>query len=280
MLLSAAKVLTAQKERVQGTIKFMFQPAEEGGRGAYKMIEDGVLDNVDAAFALHVDSVNYAGSLAMRNGASQASADRFAITVKGKGGHAGYPHDTVDPVIICAQTVIALQTIVSRETPPWAPTVITIGKIEAGTINNVIPTTATILGTMRAFDPAIRQLMRTRITEIAEGISATMRATADVAWSPGCPPLVNTPEGFDVVTEALSHVVGAGKILDRELEMGGEDFAFLLERVPGAMYRLGVRHPDWTEVRSLHTANFDLDESALPLGVATLASTALHYLQR
>jgi amidohydrolase len=280
MLLTAAKVLTAQKERVQGTIKFMFQPAEEGGRGAYKMIEDGILDNVDAAFALHVDAVNYAGSLAMRRGASQASADRFAITVKGKGGHAGYPHDTVDPVIICAQTVTALQTIVSRETPPWSPTVVTIGKIEAGTINNVIPTTASILGTMRAFDPAIRQLMKTRITEIAEGISTTMRATAEVAWSPGCPPLVNTPEGFDVVTEALSQVVGDGQILDRELEMGGEDFAFLLERVPGAMYRLGVRHPDWTEVRSLHTADFDLDERALPLGVATLASTALHYLQR
>jgi metal-dependent amidase/aminoacylase/carboxypeptidase family protein len=158
--------------------------------------------------------------------------------------------------------------------------VITIGKIEAGTINNVIPTTATMLGTMRAFDPAIRALMQRRITEIAEGISATMRATAEVVWSPGCPPLVNTPEGYDVVTEALSQVVGDGQILDRELEMGGEDFAFLLERVPGAMYRLGVRHPAWTEVRSLHTANFELDESALPLGVATLAATALHYLQR
>jgi amidohydrolase len=280
MLLTAAKVLITHKERVKGTVKFMFQPAEEGGRGAYKMIEDGVLENVDAAFALHVDSVNYAGSVAMRSGASQASADRFAITVKGKGGHAGYPHDTVDPVVICAQTVVALQTIISRETPPWAPTVITIGKIEAGTINNVIPNTATILGTMRAFDPAIRHLMKTRITEVAQGISTTMRATADVAWSPGCPPLVNTPEGFDVVTEALYAVVGERNVLDRELEMGGEDFAFLLERVPGAMYRLGVRHADWTEVRSLHTANFDLDESALPLGVATLASTALHYLQR
>jgi amidohydrolase len=280
MLLTAAKVLTARKEHVMGTIKFMFQPAEEGGRGAYKMIEDGVLEDVDAAFALHVDAVNYAGSLAMRRGASQASADRFAITVKGKGGHAGYPHETVDPVVICAQTVTTLQTVISRETPPWAPTVITIGKIEAGTINNVIPTTATILGTMRAFDPAVRQLMKTRITEIAQGISTTMRASADVAWSPGCPPLVNTQEGFDVVTEALSQVVGEGRILDRELEMGGEDFAFLLERVPGAMYRLGVRRSDWAEVRSLHTADFDLDESALPLGVATLASTALHYLQR
>jgi amidohydrolase len=280
MLLTAAKVLSQRAERVPGTIKFMFQPAEEGGRGAYKMIEDGVLDGVDAAFALHVDATNYAGSVAMRRGASQASADRFAITVTGKGGHAGYPHDTVDPVVICAQTVIALQTIISRETPPWAPAVITIGKIEAGTINNIIPTTATILGTMRAFDPSIRQLMKTRISEIAQGISTAMRATAEVAWSPGCPPLVNSPEGFDVVTEALAQVVGEGKILDRELEMGGEDFAFLLERVPGAMFRLGVRRPDWTEVRSLHTATFDLDESALPLGVATLASTALHYLQR
>ncbi len=280
ILLTAAKLLTARKQDVHGSIKFMFQPAEEGGRGALKMIEDGVLDGVDAAFALHVDAVNYTGSLAMRRGASQASADRFAVTVTGKGGHAGYPHATVDPVVICAQTVIALQTIISRETPPWSPTVITIGKIEAGTINNVIPNTATILGTMRAFDPDVRQLMQTRITEIAEGISATMRATADVAWSPGCPPLINTPDGFDVVTEALSQVVGDGQILDRELEMGGEDFAFLLERVPGAMYRLGVRHPDRADVRSLHTADFDLDERALPLGVATLASTALHYLQR
>ncbi len=280
MLLTAAKVLSAHKERLNGTVTFMFQPAEEGGRGAYKMIEEGVLDGVDAAFALHVDSVNYAGTVAIRSGASQASADRFAITVKGQGGHAGYPHDAVDPVVVCAQTIIALQSIISRETPPWAPTVITIGKIEAGTINNVIPDTATILGTVRAFDPSIRQLMQTRVTEIARGISTTMRATADVAWSPGCPPLVNTPEGFEVVTAALRQVVGEGKILDRELEMGGEDFAFLLERVPGAMYRLGVRHPDWTEVRSLHTANFNLDESALPLGAATMASTAIHYLQR
>jgi amidohydrolase len=215
MLLTAAKLLSARREYVPGTIKFMFQPAEEGGRGANKMIEDGVLDGVDAAFALHVDVTNFAGSVAIRRGATQASGDRFTTSVMGKGGDAGYPHDAVDPVVICAQTVVALQTIVSRETPPWAPTVITIGKIEAGTINNIIPSAATILGTMRAFDPAIRQLMKNADHEDCPGYQHRHAAPAEVAWSPGCPPLVNSPEGFDVVAEALDEVVGEGNILDR-----------------------------------------------------------------
>ncbi len=281
MLLSAAKLLAGEKDLLQGNVKFMFQPAEEGGRGALKMIEDGVLANpqVDAAFALHVDAMYYAGDLAIRSGPTQASADRFTITVHGKGGHAGYPHHTVDPVLVASHIVIALQSIVSRETPPWSPVVLTIGKIAAGTINNVIPDDAVILGTMRAFDTGVRDFMKRRIGEVAEGVAGAMRATATIERTDGCPSLYNHPLSVALVTEALHDLAGPEGIYEREPEMGGEDFAFLTDLVPGAMWRLGVRSRDWDEPRSLHTAGFDLDESALPLGVATLAATALRYLE-
>lgn len=280
MLLGVARLLADRRADVPGTVKFMFQPAEEGGAGARKMIDDGVLDDppVDAAFGLHVDAERYVGQVSVRPGPSNASSDRFVIVVQGRGGHAARPHRSVDPIVVGAQIVSALQTLVSREVSPIEPAVVTVGSMTAGTTFNVIPDTATIKGTVRAYNEEVRVLLQERVGELARGIAAALRATAEVEYRVGYPVLSNDPEKVELARAALNEVLGTEAVFDRDPSMGAEDFSFVLQRVPGAFMYLGVRNPSWKAPRPVHTATFDLDEEALPVGVAAMAATALKFL--
>lgn len=282
MLLGAARLLADRRAEIPGTIKFMFQPAEEGGGGAQKMIDDGVLEDpaVDAAFGMHVDAERYVGQAALRPGPAMASADRFTITVEGKGGHAASPHRTVDPVVVGAQIVTALQTIVSREVSPIEPAVVTVASLKAGAAHNVIPDTATLIGTVRAYNPDVRQHVQDRIGEIARGIAVAMRARAEVDYHVGYPVLMNDAEQVDLVRDAVGSLLGPDAVFERDPVMGAEDFAFILRKVPGAFLHLGVRNRAWKAPRPVHTARFDVDESALPIGVAAHCAIALQFLSQ
>jgi amidohydrolase len=280
MLLAAAGLLAERRGSIAGSVKFMFQPAEEGGFGAVRMIEDGLMDGprVDGAFALHVDPLGYTGEVAVRAGATSAAADRFTITVRGRGGHAARPNLTVDPIVIGAQIVIALQTLVSREVAPNDPAVVTIGVFEAGTAENIIPDESRIRGTLRTYSPGLRASLERRIRELSAGVAQAMRGTAAVDWRPGYPSMVNHPEGAALVREAVGNLLGPEAALEKEPMMGAEDFSYVLEKVPGAMFFLGVRDRAWETPRPTHSSSFDLNEDALPIGAAVMAESALRFL--
>jgi amidohydrolase len=281
MLLGTAKLLAERRSDLKGTVKFMFQPAEEGGFGAVKMLEDGLMDapHVDAAYALHVDSLLEAGLVQVQPGPMFAAADRYTITVRGRGGHAAAPNLTVDPVVIAAHIVIALQTLISREIAPHERAVITLAQLNAGTAENIIPNTVEIKGTMRNYNPKLREYLEQRIRELSQGIASAMRASVEIDWRPGYPPLVNHESGAELVKEVADSEIGEGTTVVREPTMGAEDFSYLLERVPGAMFRLGTMMKEWTTRKPHHTVDFDMDESALPVGAAVLAGTAIKYLE-
>jgi amidohydrolase len=281
MLLGVARLLSEIRDQIPGCVKLMFQPGEEGGAGALRMIEQGLLEDppVDAAFALHVDALHYAGEVALRTGPTMAAVDDFIITVRGKGGHAARPHLAVDPVVIAAHVVTALQTIVSREVDPNDQAVVTVGSVVSGTTFNVIPDVATIKGTIRTYSPDLRKSIAERIRELASAVAGGMRATAEMEYFPGYPPLVNHESGIELVRGAVTDLLGLTAIVPKEQVMGAEDFAYVLELVPdGAMFHLGVRDRSWAEPRPIHSSSFDMNEDALPLGVAALAATALRFL--
>jgi amidohydrolase len=281
MLLGVARLLSDRRDDLPGCVKFMFQPGEEGGAGALRMIEQGLLADppVDAAFALHVDALHYAGEVALRVGPTMAAVDDFIITVRGRGGHAARPHLAVDPIVVAAHIVTALQTIVSREVDPNDQAVVTVGSVVAGTTFNVIPDIATIKGTIRTYNPVLRGQIGERIQELAAGVATGMRASAKMEYFSGYPPLVNHESGIDLVRSAVTELFGPEAIVPKEQVMGAEDFAYVLERVPGAMFHLGVRDRSWAEPRPIHNSSFDMNEDALPIGVAALAATALRFLE-
>jgi amidohydrolase len=282
ILLGAARLLAERRAEIAGTVKLVFQPAEEGGAGALRMIEEGVLDDppVDAAFGLHVDADRYVGQVALRAGPAMAAADSFTITITGRGGHAASPHRAVDPIVVGAQMITALQTLVSREVSPTEPAVVTVASLSAGTTDNVIPAVATLRGTVRTFSSEVRQQVEARLREIAQGIAAAMRATAEVSYRTGYPVLHNDPAQVELVRAVVGELLGPEAVVERGPVMGAEDFAFVLQRVPGAYLHLGVRNAAWTVPRPVHTAIFDLDEAALPIGAAVLTATALAFLAK
>lgn len=282
MLLGAAELILDRKSTFAGTVKLMFQPAEEGGGGAARMIEDGVLEgpNVDAAFMLHVWPDLDVGSVACGPGPQLAGANSFTITVEGRGGHGARPHETIDPVVVGAHIVTAMQTLVSREVDPTVPAVVTLATFHAGNVSNVIPDRAEIKGTIRAFDDVLFRHLEQRVTEVAKGVGATLRADVKVEFAMSYPPSVCDPEMAEQLAVSARSLIGAEQVLESRPEMGAEDFAFILQKVPGAMLWLGVKHPSWPEPKPVHTATFDIDESALPIGSSALAGVALDYLKR
>jgi amidohydrolase len=281
ILVGASRMLMERRGELAGRVKLMFQPAEEGGAGALRMIEEGLLDDpvVDAAFMLHVAHTSPVGTVATAAGPVLAGADAFTITIEGEGGHASRPHITVDPVVAAAHVVTALQTLVSREVPPGEPAVVTMGRIAAGTAHNVIPDRAVIEGTIRAYDDELMRRLERRLQETAEGVASGLRARAAVEFSMRYPPTVNDPAMAELMAGAAASALGAEAVDETTPQMAAEDFSFVLQRVPGAMMRLGVRSPDWPEPRPVHTARFDLDEGALPVGVAVMTSVALEFLR-
>ncbi len=280
ILLAVSRLLAERRDEIPGNVKLMFQPAEEGGAGALRMIEEGVLEDpaVDAAFMLHVSHQHAVGTVATAPGPILAGANSFTITIDGRGGHASRPHQAVDPVVAAAQVVTALQTLVSREAPPTEAAVLTLGRLSSGTAANVIPDRAELQGTIRAYHDGLMREMERRLEEIASGVARALRAEARVDVHMRYPPTVNDPAMAELLAGAARAELGPGAVLEAEPEMAAEDFSFVLQRVPGAMLRLGVRSPGWPEPRPVHTARFELDEAALPIGIAVMARVALEFL--
>jgi len=279
--LGAATLLAEQRERLRGRVLFVLQPAEEAPPGgAKRLIEDGgILEGVDAALALHVHAGIPVGQLGFRPGVMLAYSDRFTIRIKGTGGHAARPHQTVDAVAVAVQVYQGLQYLVSRENSPFHPFVITVGALQAGTAANVIPGEATLLGTARSLDPAVSKALPERIERLVGGICQAMRAQYELDYLHGYPSLVND-EGFtERAMESSRALLGPAAVqLIPGPEMGGEDFAYFTQRVPGTMFRLGVGNPAKGIVHPVHSPRFDVDEDAIPLGAAALARIALDYV--
>ncbi len=282
MLLGVARLLSERKEEIKGTVKFIFQPSEEIPPGGAKpMIEAGVLENphVDAAFGVHIGQDLPVGTIGVCAGPTNAASDGFIATIRGIGGHAARPHGCVDPIVVAAQCISALQTLVSREVNPLRQAVITVGSLHAGTVANIIPEEAIMKATVRTFDEAVRQNLAERIPALITGIAAAMRAEAEVQYRFGYPALVNDAEMTDLVREAAREVVGADKVIEREPGMGGEDMAYFLQHVPGCFFRIGSRNPARGLIYGHHHPRFDIDdEGALPIGVAAVAAVALRFL--
>ena len=276
MLMAAAKVLTARKGEFSGRVVFLFQPAEEKPPGgAKRMVEEGALDGVDAVFGLHLWQAFPTGKVGVIKGPILAQADNFSIIVKGKGGHGALPHTAVDPIVAAAQIVANSQTIVSRNVDPLKPCVVTFGTVNGGTTNNIIPAEVALTGTVRTFDPAIQALAERRLREIAEETAKAFGASCQVDYMLGYPAVVNDAAMVDFATGVAKRVLGEGCLYPFDPVMGGEDFAFYLQKVPGAFIFLGAG--DGHEFPHHHPA-FDIDERALPVGALLYTSLALEFL--
>jgi amidohydrolase len=277
--LGVATLLARHQDQLNGTIKLMFQPAEETVDGAMGMIDDGVLEHVDVALGLHVFSSFPVGTTVVRSGAMMAAADEFRIVVHGRGGHAAHPEEAIDSVLVASQIVCSLQTIVSRSISPEETGVVTVGSIQAGEAFNVIAASAVLRGTIRSFSEEVRSKLHTRVDEIARGIAATFGAQVDVHIRRGVDPTVNAPGPTAVMYEAVSDVLGSDNINTTYRTTGGEDFSAVLSRVPGNFLLLGARNEERGFNFPHHNPRFDIDEACLPQGVAILCDAALRCLQ-
>ena len=273
-LMGATLLLNEMRDSFAGTIQCLFQPAEETVRGADAMIEGGALDGVDAILALHGWPIIPVGTIGIRSGPVMASADGWKLTIRGKGGHGAYPHDTIDPIACGAQLVTALQTIVSREVSPVAPAVISVTTFHAGTAMNIIPPQAELSGTVRALDPKLRTTMEERMRRIIGGVCAAMRCEFDFMYHYGTPVTVNDAGITDLVRQVGRELIGAENVVELpEPTMGAEDFAYYLERKPGMMFRLGTGCP-----YLLHTPKYDFGDTPLETGIQMFVGVALRYL--
>ena len=280
MLAGAARLLAELRDGLAGEVVFMFQPGEEGAGGADVMLREG-LPEVDAAFAMHVTPLMTTGLVGSRPGPLLASCDEFDLEVVGRGGHASMPHDTVDTVPIACEIVQALQAFVTREIPALDPGVLTVTSIQAGTAYNVIADSVKMRGTMRALSDRTRARMLEGLPRIAEGIAAAHRAEARIELQPGYPVTANDP-GFEAFArEVAGELLGAQAVIPLpEPVMGAEDFSYVLEKVPGAMFFLGCRPPGTRHAAPCHSSQMMLDEEAMALGTALHAAVATRFLAR
>jgi hippurate hydrolase len=282
MLVGAAKMLCARREQLTGTVYFMFQPGEEGHHGARFMLDDGLLDPLpDAAFALHIMPNAPHGIFTGRAGPLLASSDVLSIKITGKGGHASMPHDAVDPIPVACEIVSAIQTMVTRKVSVFDPAVITIAKIEAGTTNNIIPECANLLGTIRTLSPRRRAMVAEELHRLAPGIAAAHGCEAQVHIEQGFPVTMCDDRAVRFGQEVVETTFGteSWKTLDAPI-MGAEDFAYVLEKVPGAMFFLGASHEgdDWRQCCGLHSNRMVLDENVMAKGAALHAALAERFL--
>ena len=264
MLIGAAELLC--NDPPPGPVRLIFQPAEESGGGARTAIADGALQNIAAIFACHVTHEYHTGQIMVRDGVVTAQSDRFMIRIRGRGGHGARPHEAVDAVVISGFLITALQTLVSRETNPFHPTVVTIGKIHAGSAPNVIAEEAELEGSIRTSNPDVRHHILHGIERMIRAAAELHNAEISVDFSAGYPPVVNDPGAAAIARTAARQVVGADNVIGSEHpSMGSEDFSYYLNHAPGAFVRVGARHEDW-EPLPLHSPAFDIDEKALAVG--------------
>ncbi len=275
-LLGAAKIIYKYKEHLTGTLKLIFQPAEEGGGGAVKIVEEGHINDVDAIFGIHIWNELPTGTIGTRKGALLASADDVTITIKGKGGHAASPHLSIDPTSVLVDIYDAFQKIITREINPLAKAVLSIPMLEGSEAFNIIPSQATMRGTFRTMDPAVRAHIMKRIKEIVEGYSQAWRCEGIVEFGEiAYPPTVNDEAAVDEVTAILEEI---GPVITMNPTMGGEDFAFYLEQTKGAFLALGSKNEEKGIVHPHHHPRFDIDEAILWRGTAIYALLGFYSL--
>lgn len=275
MLLGAATLIARRHDALAGAVVLCFQPAEEGKGGAKAMVEAGLLERfgIERAYGLHLASAYPTGIVGLRSGPFYASSDSIEITIEGKGGHGAAPHLSVDPVYVAAQFVVAVQQVVSRQIDPIEPAVVTIGAIHAGTTHNVIPSRATLLGTVRAFDPDVRAQMAERIERVLRGVCESSGASYRFEYLWRYPVTSNDAEQASYVRALAERTVGASRVVEAAKLMGAEDFAYYAERVPACFFTVGSNGGEasaWPH----HHARFDIDESALSSGVQMMTALA------
>ena len=268
ILLGAANALSKNQKLKKGKVRFIFQPAEEGAGGGRYMIKDGCLDQVDEIYGLHLWNYQPVGEIGVKNGPIMAAADMFDIIIKGKGGHGATPQGTVDAIVVASNLITMLQTIVSRNTNPLDNTVVTIGEINGGQNFNVIADEVRLTGTTRAYTENNRNMIKKRMQDIIDGVSKSFGAEIVLKYKEGYPPTVNHEDPTKLVLEASSMVVGKGAGYPY-LSMGGEDFSYYLQKVPGCFFFVGSA-PDKNNILSTphHCSHFDIDERSLLIGAS------------
>ena len=285
MLLGAARVLSENKERIPGTVRLLFQTDEEGSRGAERTIKEGGIQGADAVFGTHIGTILSkdipSGTMVCTPGCCMASFDKFVIRVKGNGCHGSTPEKGVDPINIASHIVINLQEIVAREIAATKPAVLTIGHMEAGFAYNVIPSEALIEGTIRALEEDVRQELARRIKEVAEATARTFRGEVEYEMIWGAPPVISDPEMAALAADCAREVVGESRVIDRvdAPNMGGEDFAYFLNQVPGAFMFLSSSNPEKHTDVPHHTPRFNVDEDVLWIGSAMFVKIAERFLE-
>jgi len=286
MLLGAAGLLVERREQLAGRVLLMFQPGEEGYHGARFMLDEGLLDrpageDVNGAFALHISTKYASGTVDYRPGAMLVAADFISLTIRGRGGHASAPHETIDPITVAAEIVLALQSMVTRRVDVFDPAVVTIARIAAGTTNNIIPETAFVEGTIRTASAATRAAVHAGVRRVVEGICAAHGATPELEITAGYPVTLNDDAFTAFAAGVAAEMVGADAVLEmRAPIMGAEDFSYVLQRVPGAMFFVGARPPeeDPATAPQNHSNRVIHHEPALAVGAALYAAVALRHL--
>ena len=282
--LGVASVLASMKRSLPGTVKFIFQPAEEGPPpgeegGAELMLKEGVFDNPkpSAVFGLHTHAALEVGELGLTIGPAMAAVDQFIITIKGKQSHGAYPHKSVDPIIMATEVVTAFQTIRSRSLSPLEPSVVTVGIIRGGERFNIIPEEVHLEGTVRTYDPEVQDMVEKRMNEILKGITLAYGGSFELNYDRGTPATINNPELCKQMIPTLERVVGKNNLKMMDPVMGGEDFAIFANEVPGIYYRLGVVKPGTTS-GWIHTPTFRADDSCLEVGIRAMSNLVVDYL--
>lgn len=277
ILLGATKVLTELRDSVKGEIRFLFQHAEElHPGGAVEMVKAGVMDDIDQVIGLHVRSMMESGRLCVSAGPINAASDRFDIVLRGRGGHAAHPHGTVDTVAVAGQVIAALQTIVSRNKDPLNPLVISITKIHGGTAYNVIPETVELGGTVRSYNPALRESVPELMERVIGGITSAHDATFNLDYRRGYSPVVNDEQLSQRVAKVLQNAFGEDNVHPSTPGMGGEDFSGYLTKAPGTFFHLGAGDASKGKLYPHHHPKFWLDEDAFQVGVKAFVTLALN----
>ena len=274
-LLGVASILSKLAPDMAGTVRLLFQPAEEVLGGAEAMIADGALDGVDMALGFHNHPQFAAGQFGAVRGAAYAACDRFRIVVRGVSGHAAYPHTTVDPIVAAAHLITQLQTVVSREIGPLDPCVVTVGAIHAGTVHNIIPDSCELLGTVRSLSANVRSTAENAIRRLCAGTEATMRARCDLEWIPGVPPTLNADSVLDASVRAIGLQLG-DVFVQAEASMGAEDFSLIAAKVPS--FNLIIGSGAHGRADHLHNSAYQPDEACIALGAQALARAAMDLL--
>jgi len=280
ILLGVARFFMSMKDRVRGNIKWIFQPAEEGGGGGRIMVDEGVLENpdVDAIFGTHVFPFLPIGKVGVYEREGLAATDRFTIKMIGKGGHAASPQVTKDPILAAGHLVTQIHSIVSRNINPLENAVVTVGKVSGGTTFNIIPDEVELLGTVRSLNPQVREELKSRIEQVTRGVAVSFGMNYRLDFEDGYPVLINDSEMTRLVISACSKGIGEENVEVLKPSMGGEDFAYYLQKVPGSFFRLGCRNEEKGIIHPYHSSLFDIDEEVLPFGVEMFVRIIDQYL--